>query len=697
MNFAVLFPVRCPPPAGAKRRRDPRLRAFFLFVALSAPAVTSWGQLNWSRQQIYYADGVNPGNVYTNAAADPFNTFTFNLSTPITVTELGQLTTRVPYPDSLSYDKPPVDFFVVAGATLIMDQSNFAGPKVQSGYFWGGADVRVQGNLLGNLTAGTVIFNHDFDLSGGYSVGSGDGGFGGNLTVNKQATVIFKGNYNSQGAYTRQSGSVAITDSTVEFQGNFNNRSSDMIEGNAVVLHDSSAPGDTVITDSVVTYKGTVDSSVSRPDIATAYDGGRFTISGGNSVVTFEQRVDQSGDGKFDDPESASRRGAGGGFVISDGAAVVFQGDLVGDGAAGGTATGNGGGISISGDGTSVTFEGTVSRLAGLRSDNSAGRSGYLTLAGGTARFETGSALQIARADGAGAAGIVQIQGGTLEIPTLGWLTNPASFRGGMTFTAGTLRTTAASAGAAVSVGSSSALGAGFNAAATGDRTLDTKDNLTFDATVALNGAGTFTKAGTGTLTLAGTNTYTGATVVAGGKLVIDGSLASTSVAIHSGAALGGSGSFAGVVSLGGGATLAPGNSPGTITFADGLTLASGSILDFQLGTVSDLIAVTGGVLTGPGGTGGITLNLSDAGGFAAGSYTLFDFSTGGTTTSDFDLTDFVVGSSISGYSYNLAFNGSTLALTATASAVPEPSTSAAFAGALVLGLAAWRRRRRAA
>jgi len=76
--------------------------------------------------------------------------------------------------------------------------------------------------------------------------------------------------------------------------------------------------------------------------------------------------------------------------------------------------------------------------------------------------------------------------------------------------------------------------------------------------------------------------------------------------------------------------------------------------------------------------------------------YTLASFnSDDGTTTFGLDLADFTLGSVISGYDFSLDLFADTLRLTATASAIPEPSTYAALLGALVLGLALHRRRRR--
>jgi autotransporter-associated beta strand protein len=84
-------------------------------------------------------------------------------------------------------------------------------------------------------------------------------------------------------------------------------------------------------------------------------------------------------------------------------------------------------------------------------------------------------------------------------------------------------------------------------------------------ASGAIGGTGGLWKNGTGTLTLTGANSYTGDTNVANGKLVVNGSVASSVRILKSG-------TFGGTVVVNGNLTnlgkLAPGNSPGTTTIS---------------------------------------------------------------------------------------------------------------------------------
>jgi len=204
----------------------------------------------------------------------------------------------------------------------------------------------------------------------------------------------------------------------------------------------------------------------------------------------------------------------------------------------------------------------------------------------------------------------------------------------------------------------------------------------------AISGTGTVQKNNSGALTLSGTSGYSGATNVSSGSLLLTGSLTSSAVSVGSGATLGGTGTFGALTTIQSGAHLAPGVTTGTLTFGGGLTLVSGAIFDFQLGSSSDKVIVSGGTLTGPS-SGTMTLNLSDSGGFIAGTYQLFNFTSA--TNVGLDPGDFVFGSQIPGFSSSLSLVGNTLVLTA--SPIHEPETYAALFGATALAFVAWRRR----
>jgi len=147
-----------------------------------------------------------------------------------------------------------------------------------------------------------------------------------------------------------------------------------------------------------------------------------------------------------------------------------------------------------------------------------------------------------------------------------------------------------------------------------------------FAGTISDNvGLTALTKIGTGSLTLAGNNTFSGGTTVNAGSLIVNSTAGSGTgsgtVSVNPGATLGGNGINGGQVSLAAGATLAPGSSaPGTLTINNDLGLNNASILQFQLGTNSDRVAVAGDLTLGG------TLNLSNAGGFGPGTYQLFNY-----------------------------------------------------------------------
>ncbi len=118
-------------------------------------------------------------------------------------------------------------------------------------------------------------------------------------------------------------------------------------------------------------------------------------------------------------------------------------------------------------------------------------------------------------------------------------------------------------------------------------------NDVTYAGTV--SGNGTLTQAGTGKLTLTGVNSFTGATDIKSGDLIVNGSLANSSLTtIRRGARLGGTGTL-GNTTIQAGGVHAPGNSIGTQTIAGNYT--NNGVLQIEGSpTATDKLIVSGGV-----------------------------------------------------------------------------------------------------
>ena len=406
--------------------------------------------------------------------------------------------------------------------------------------------------------------------------------------------------------------------------------------------------------------------TVNAGDVVVGYDTtahGVINVSGaGSTLNTGHLHVANFGDGTV---------------TISDGAVVNSTQGAVAAGAAG---PGNVGLFTVTGPGSQWNIASNTLRIAAAASEE------YFT--SGTLTIADGGTVKV----GPTGTGTVTLEtGGTLRIGT-----------GGL---AGTLQ-----AGA---VAFDYPTGSVYPVLA-----FHHTDNTTFSA--AISGRGHVTKAGSGSLTLSGTHTYTGTTTLNGGELNVRGSLANSAVTVNSGATLSGSGTV-GALTLNPGSTLAPGNSPGTLTVTDDVVWNGGANYVWEIndasspatgaGTRYDLLSISGTLTLNATAANPFTLSLvSLLANHSAGDVIHFNAAqnsayTIATTTGGilgFDASAFTINpasfsNSLAGGTWSVALANSNrdlaLNFTASAAAIPEPSTYAALFGATVLALAAYRRR----
>jgi autotransporter-associated beta strand protein len=246
-----------------------------------------------------------------------------------------------------------------------------------------------------------------------------------------------------------------------------------------------------------------------------------------------------------------------------------------------------------------VTISGAIGESGGSRSLTKSGSgtlilSGNSTYTGGTVLIA--GVLPIDNANAIGS-GILTLDGGTLQANSSALsLASPVILGGNVT------------------IGGSNSLTFTGALTLTGGRTLTVSNTaLTIIAGAIGQSANALalTTAGSGTLVLSGSNTYTGGTTVSAGTLLVNGTQASGTVNVKSGATLSGSGTI-GVLYVSAGGTVLPGTSstPGTLNCGN-VTFTSGSSFNVVL---NGTMAGSGYTQLGVAGTvtlGGSTLNVA--------------------------------------------------------------------------------------
>jgi len=368
---------------------------------------------------------------------------------------------------------------------------------------------------------------------------------------------------------------------------------------------DISLRASTVSAASTNTAELIVDGAGSRADVAgglvlagSSVTNGKLTISAGGTLHTAGASTIGFATGNTRGTPSATITGAGSNWtstnslVLSNGDFTVQQGGAASfSSATFGTATLP----------ATLTISGADSHFATTSGDlvlGSGTGTGELTLSDGASVDVAGS---LVLADGATATGILSIGG--------------------------------AQGQAATAVGTFTAPTLSFGSATSRLNFNHTNTDYLFAA--AISGAGAINQLA-GDTNLTGTSTgFTGTTTVSGGSLRVNGWLgdATSVVNVLSGARLGGAGTIGGSVNVIGG-TIAPGNSPGTLTIGGNLSLDAASLLDFEFGQsntvggpLNDLIEVGGNLTL----DGTIDVTVTPGGDFGPGVYRVISY--GGTLT----------------------------------------------------------------
>jgi fibronectin-binding autotransporter adhesin len=265
-------------------------------------------------------------------------------------------------------------------------------------------------------------------------------------------------------------------------------------------------------------------------------------------------------------------------------------------GAAGNAVVLDGGTLSAA-DSFTMTRALAVSGRSGVQVDANATLVANGAASGSGNLVKEGAGTLVLGGDNSAMSGDVHVNGGTLALAS-----KSSAGTGAVNLNAGTLQ-------GAVSLTLAQSLGV---AAGT---TIDTVAGSTMTLAGGVNALGNgdacFTKSGSGTLNIASAGTFGSGVCVTQGELRANGLIGSTFVTVFEGATLRGSGAISAPVTVRG--TLAPGNSPGTLSTSQTVTMDAGATFQADINGT--------GTASGPGNYS--RLLVTGAGQFVAGGATL--------------------------------------------------------------------------
>ncbi len=587
-----------------------------------------------------------------------------------------------------------------SSATLYIGMSNSLGSltiqnggyaTADSGVIGSNGIVTVEG-VMGDAYSALEISNTLAVLGGYVTIQNGGNVVDANGAVTESGTVTVSGTdsgwfndsslyigFNNYGYYgpgdmtISGGGYVSNADGIIDYGGSatVTGTNSFWLNGGNLEVGDQSGGSLTIQDDADVEVEGGMVDIASQPGSS-----GVVQIGNGGSAGTLEAETLQFGngagqlifdhtDGDYDfDPTNSGngsivQEGSGTTVLTADspgftGSTTVSGGDLVvegilgsnnstNNGFIGGSATGTPGTMAVEGNGAWITTGGLYVGDGGEGNlviqnggDVSAG-SGYIGFGfpgdvlvdGKDSALETGGNLYIGYIGNGDVTnqngGIITVGGGNGTIH-IGATTGSGVMQIGNGGSAGTLR-------------------AGYVQFDSGTGRLIfnfTDSDYLFSPIV--SGNGSLTKLGSGVLILEQDNTYAGNTFVNAGTLQVNNAggsaTGSGAVNVASGATLSGDGTIGGPVTMAGGAILAPGNNTGVLTIDNNFTSTNSTIFEFMLGTNGSQVDVSGNLVLGG------VLNITNAGGFTSGTYTLFTY--GGNLT----LNNLSIGSAPIGPNY---------------------------------------------